>query len=132
MSRLILAIEDDKAISELYQELLSEAGYQVRVMTSKPLDVQIIEYLQPNLIISDWRMAQDESNWNFINAMRHTSSTAAIPILVCTAISLKINQLGERLNERKITVLQKPFDIDELLRLVEDCWVKPACEVLLV
>ncbi len=120
MAHLILAIEDDKAISGLYQEILSEAGYQVQVMAFKPSDVQSIKQLQPNLVISDWGAGRDEFNWKFINNMRRTPSTAAIPIVVCTAISLKANQLGERLNEQKIKLLEKPFDIDELIRLVAE------------
>jgi CheY-like chemotaxis protein len=119
MSKLILAIEDDQDISELYKELFSEAGYQVRLMKFKPADVQCIGQLQPDLIISDWGLEQHHINWNFINDMHDTPSTTSIPIVVCTALSLKVNQLGERLNTREIKVLEKPFDIDELLTLVE-------------
>lgn len=119
MSKLILTIEDDKAISELYQEILTEAGYQVHLMADKPADVQSIAQLQPDLIISDWGLEQEDINWNFINAMLDTPSTSAIPIMVCTAISIRANNLGGRLNQRKIAVLEKPFDIDKLVRLVD-------------
>lgn len=125
MSKLILTIEDDPAISELYHELLTDAGYQVQIMASKPLDVQSIERIQPDLVISDWGVVQQNLNWNFISAMHATPGTAVIPIVVCTAISLKANQLGERLNERKVKALEKPFDIEELLRLVENTMGEP-------
>jgi CheY-like chemotaxis protein len=120
MSKLILAIEDDPAISELYELLLTDAGYQVQILASKPINVQSIAQIQPDLVISDWGVVQQNLNWNFINAMQATPGTAVIPIVVCTAVSLKANHLGERLNERKVKVLEKPFDIEELLQLVEN------------
>jgi len=119
MSKLILAIEDDLAIAELYEEVLIDAGYRIRLMAAKPADVQIIAQIQPDLIISDWGIAQEDVNWKFMNAMAATPRTAAIPMVVCTAISLKINNLGSLLNERKIEVLPKPFDIVELVSVIE-------------
>ena len=119
MSRLILAIEDDQGISQLYQSIFSEAGYQVELMEFKPADVHFIGQLQPDLVLSDWGLEQQQLNWNFLNAMHHTPSTTHIPIVVCTALSLKLNALGERLNAREIKVVEKPFDIDELLTLVQ-------------
>jgi CheY-like chemotaxis protein len=101
MSKLILAIEDDQNISELYAEILTEAGYQVRLMEFKPVDVQFIGQLQPDLVLSDWEIAQETLNWNFIDAMHTTPNTANIPIVICTGVFLKANQLGERLSERK-------------------------------
>jgi adenylate cyclase len=120
MSKLILAIEDNPAISELYEELLTDAGYRVQLMINKPIDVQIIAQIQPTLVISDWGLGHEERNWAFIDAMQATPGTATIPILVCTAIPVKDTPIGNSLNERNIEVLQKPFDIDELLRLVEN------------
>jgi len=94
MSKLILAIEDDQDIAELYEIILTEAGYQVQVMEFKPKDVQYIGQLQPDLVLSDWGIEQSTLNWNFINAMHHTPNTTHIPIVVCTALSLKIDKLG--------------------------------------
>jgi CheY-like chemotaxis protein len=122
---LILVIEDDRAILELYEEVLTDAGYQVKLMVSKPLDVQVIARIKPELVISDWGVSQDDLNWNFINDMGNTPGTIAIPILVCTAIPLMTSNVGNLLIERKITVLQKPFDIDELLELIEKTTSNP-------
>jgi DNA-binding response OmpR family regulator len=116
---MILVIEDDRAISELYEAVLTDAGYQVKLMASKPLDVQVIAQIKPELVISDWGVSQDNLNWNFINEMQEAPGTAAIPILVCTTISLKTCNIGNLLTERKITWLEKPFDIVELLDLIE-------------
>jgi CheY-like chemotaxis protein len=98
-------------------------------MAAKPSNIQGIAQMQPDLVISDWGVAQDP-NWNFISAMQASPRTAVIPIVVCTAVFLKADQLGVRLNERKVKVLEKPFDIEELLRLVENTISDPfLCEV---
>lgn len=119
MPKLILVIEDSQAIAELYQDVLSDAGYEVRVIASKPEDVQILEQIQPDLIISDWMIYPEEDSWDFINSIKNTPATARIPVVVCTGISLNVNNLDSRLREQKIEALAKPFDIDELLRVVE-------------
>jgi CheY-like chemotaxis protein len=119
VSKLILAIEDDKGISGLYDELLTLAGYRVQLMKFKPVDLTLIDQMQPDLIISDWGMGVENSNWDFINAMQSMLRTADIPILVCTAVPMKTNGNEILLNELNIQVLEKPFNIDELLQSVE-------------
>jgi DNA-binding response OmpR family regulator len=80
----ILVFEDDKFFSELYQKILEQEKFVVRVAADGEEGVEILKKHKPDLIIMDLmlpRMKGYEAIWR----IRADSHTSRIPILVVSA-----------------------------------------------
>lgn len=111
----ILVVEDDDAIRRLASDLLTDEGYEVRTARTgqEGLDV-LAAWLpeMPDLILLDLMMpVMDGETFH-----QHLPETArAIPVLVLSG-SRGAHEAAARLGA---AILQKPFDLDDLLRCVE-------------
>lgn len=123
--RHILVVNDDPAILELFEELLSEDGYRVTLdkferETSELLD--IVRELQPDLVLLDFIIGGERKGWQLLQVIKMDRSTRDIPVLVCTAAVKQVTELSTHLDELKVHVVIKPFDIDVLLTIIGKIW----------
>jgi CheY-like chemotaxis protein len=121
----ILAINDDPAILALFDELLSEEGYEVTLdnfarQTGELLNT--IRDLQPDLIIMDFIIGHESSGWQLLQASQMDRATRDIPVVVCTAAVKQVTELSEHLDGMGVQVVIKPFDIDHLLEIIAAVW----------
>jgi CheY-like chemotaxis protein len=119
----ILAVNDDPAILELFNELLTEAGYGVTldVFARSTSDILAgIRHVQPDLVIMDFIIGGEGSGWQLLQAVRMDRRTRDIPIIVCTGAVRQVQELSEHLSEMHVQTLLKPFDIDHLIEMVSD------------
>ncbi len=119
---LILIVEDDPLILSMVRETLEEEGYEA---ATAPHGAAALEYLArrqqtgtppPALILLDMRMPVMDG-WAFAEAYRWTPGPHA-PIVVMTAAhdsAARAAAIGAA------AVLSKPFDMDELVALVDQC-----------
>ena len=56
--------------------------------------------------------------------------TKDIPVILCTAALSEMREQEETLRQKKIPVLYKPFDMDELLKLVHQILPAPSLDQL--
>lgn len=119
MAQCILAIDDDAAILELYKLLLPGEGYEVLVSLRPLEDMQEIERLAPSLAIIDLRFGGQPHGLSFIEKLRTHPPTMDLPIILTTAALAEVKVHEKRLQQVAITILPKPFDIDELLALIQ-------------
>lgn len=112
-ARPILIVDDDAAILETISDILSEEGYQVEHAAGGLQGLAMAEQLQPALILLDMRMPQIDG-WQFAQALR--ANGMLTPIVVMTAA-----QDAARWAEEiaAAAVLAKPFDLADLLEIVE-------------
>ena len=126
--RRVLAINDDEAILRLFEDLLSSEGYQVTLdsfssTTSALLDS--IRAQQPDLVILDFIIGGEGKGWQLLQAMKMDRETRDIPVIVCTAAVTVIQELNAHLLAMKVRTILKPFDIDDLLALMQQAWTPP-------
>jgi CheY-like chemotaxis protein len=117
----ILAVNDDPAILELFNELLTEEGYRVTLDVFARSTSEIladIRRLQPDLVIMDFIIGSEGSGWQLLQAVRMDRRTRDIPVIVCTGAVRQIRELSEHLSEMHVETLLKPFDIDHLIEMV--------------
>ena len=84
------------------------------------VDVAAIKQLDPDLVVLDPILGREDFGWGMTQQLKRDPDTADVPILVCTGATGALRQVQERLTEESISVVLKPFDIDELLRAVDD------------
>jgi len=118
MPKLIMVVDDNEVILELYHTLLEEEGYQVSSFAYAPLNLELIKQLKPDLAILDLLFRNEDLGWQLIQAMKLEPITARIPIILCTADMVRVKPLQARLREKKVLVVMKPFDVNELLEAV--------------
>jgi CheY-like chemotaxis protein len=120
MPQRIVVIDDATAIVNLYDELLTDAGYEVvGKFASPPPDVHPIAAVQPDLIIMDWLFGQEAGGVDLLDMLTSDPSTATIPVIVCTAAQAALAADGGVLTQRGVRIVHKPFSIDDLLAVVE-------------
>src|SRR5579883_2725665 len=119
MASHILIIDDDSSLLELYQLLLEAEGYRVTTSRSAYEQVADEEQLQPDLILMDMKLGGKESGFLLLQKLRLYRPTKDIPVIICTAAVQVVREQEETLKEKGIPILYKPFEIDELLRVVQ-------------
>ena len=119
MAGLIAIINDDTAFLQLMSSLLSEEGYETLVWRESENAHEVIVREQPALVILDIRLEHPEAGWQLLDLIRLDPKTAAVPVIVCSADSIFLREKAELLRQKRCEVLEKPFDLDDLLDKVQ-------------
>lgn len=119
MGTRIMVINDTPEILDLFRELLEAEGYEVILYSFAPFELAEIERLQPDLIVLDFIIGQANAGWQLLQMLKMRRTTAAIPIVICTAQTHFVRQIEGYLVTHDIRVVAKPFDIDEFLQTVK-------------
>jgi DNA-binding response OmpR family regulator len=120
MKSRILVVNDTQEILELFRMLLEEEeGYDV-VLSGFPIQqVEEIEHINPDLIILDLVLGDEKTGMQMLQMLKMQRSTAAIPVLVCTAALQIVREQEGYLVSQGVHVVYKPFEIDDLLANVK-------------
>jgi CheY-like chemotaxis protein len=117
-ARHVLVINDTPEILALFRDVLEEEGYRVTLdqfagdVGGKLRDVA---QAQPDLIVLDFIIGGEPLGWQLLQALRMYRPTAGIPIVVCTAAVKLVTEQEGYLDDQRIGVVRKPFDLDHLL-----------------
>jgi len=109
----ILIIDDDPAILELVSINLEMAGYEVCRATDGIKGQAMAMQILPDAVILDL-MLPNVDGFTVCQRLRRNERTAAIPILMLTALS-SIRDKVDGFNAGADDYLTKPFEIEELL-----------------
>ncbi|MBI9048391.1 MAG: response regulator [Anaerolineaceae bacterium] len=81
--KLILSIDDNASIIELYERFLKNHGYEVVALTDPKEAVSKAQELQPYAITLDLMMP-DTSGWDVLHQLKNNANTKNIPIIICS------------------------------------------------
>ncbi len=115
----ILVVNDAQEILDLFCIILEEAGYRVTAIGFAIEDLRRITEVAPDLVILDLVFDREYVGWQTLQKMKMTRETAVIPVIVCTAEVRKAQEIQGYLAEKRVGLLLKPFNIDELLAMVD-------------
>jgi CheY-like chemotaxis protein len=130
----ILVAEDDVSIAEAYKLILEHSGHQV-ILTkdgSECLEVFMKHYSQSSdksgslsspfdMIVLDYRMPKKDG----IEVAKEIRSVLPVQrILLATAYAhdVSIAKLHESAATKSVELIQKPFEFDQLLNIIESGW----------
>lgn len=111
----VLVIEDDMWVRSLLADLLPAEGYSVEQATNGATGIRLAKKNRPDVVVLDLAMPEI-SGADVIRALKTDSSTADIPVIVVSAYASQL-QGGEA--RSVAAVIQKPFDVDELIAQVQ-------------
>jgi len=115
--KTILIMDDDLALQTVLEIALHEAGYEVILANDGQEGVEKLKTFSPDLVISDIMMPQMDGVETF-QRIKEQLQDKGIPIFIMTALNRK--PWFADLEAEGAVIIQKPFEIDRLLRLVHD------------
>ena len=115
----ILAVEDDSALLVCLQEILSDEGYQVLGARTGQQALRLLAQSMkvPDLLLLDYELGplSGMNGLELYDLLHASSGFEHIPAIMVSG-SLPAPDL---LAKRSLTGLDKPYDLDHLLRLIE-------------
>ena len=120
MARRIAVIDDDPVFLELVHDLLEEEGYTPATFQAGLADVTGVRDFRPDAIVLDLRMDAPQTGSEMLSAFQQDAVLRATPIIICSADTRQLQDNAASWESRGYRTLQKPFDLDALLGLLED------------
>ena len=112
----ILVVDDDVGIRENIADLLSTEDYHVVSAADADEAMRVLESERIDLMLTDFQMP-GRNGVELIEAARKANHS--IPAILMTAYLYVYEQIDDE-RRKDITLLRKPFDADEILRVVAD------------
>ncbi|MCF6287511.1 MAG: sigma-54 dependent transcriptional regulator [Candidatus Hydrogenedentes bacterium] len=115
MGQSILITEDDRVQREIISDILEQSGYDVTTSESAECTLEILKERSFDLVLTDMRM----SGMDGLELLRQAKRLRAeLEVVVMTAHAT-IRTAVTAMKEGAIDYLEKPFDKDELLLVVD-------------
>jgi CheY-like chemotaxis protein len=119
----ILVVNDSPEFLAMMREVLAdEGGYEVATLDKSEGVVREATARPPHLLIIDILFREGRVGLAIAEELAAAADTARIPVLFCTALARSniSDDVWELIQQRQHQVLFKPFDLDDLLRVVGD------------
>jgi CheY-like chemotaxis protein len=109
----VLVVDDDQKIAALVQDTLQDEGYMVECARDAAAALTHIAQRWPDVMLLDLRMPVMDG-WSLLAACRLDPRGADLPVVVMSAALEE-----RRAEDLGVAFLAKPFDLDNLLLLVQ-------------
>ena len=116
----IVAVNGSPDFLDVLRELLQGEDYNVTATNFVPNTFDQIAALDPDLVIIDL-VVGDRAGWDLVGRLVGEAATQRIPVILVSTSVRELEKAQEhpsRFGEYRY--LQKPFDLDDLLRTVEE------------
>lgn len=112
--RVVVVVEDDRPIGELLASLINgEAGYAAIHVLRPSEALETLKTIVPDLLVLDVGLP-GMSGIELYDKIREDERLRSVPVVFETAVS---HEHRKEFKRRGIdTVIQKPFELDEILR----------------
>ena len=119
MKARVMVVNDTQEILDLFNEILSEEGYEAILYSYAIQDLREVEQVKPDLIILDYIFGAERIGWQLLQKLKMRRSTETIPVIVCTAAVMEVREMEGYLQAKGVGLVPKPFTIDDLLEAIE-------------
>ena len=110
----VLVVDDEPAIASLVRDILREEGYEVVTAPDGLRGLTSARAVKPDLVVSDYMMPGLDGK-GLALAMQEDPELAAIPLILMSAVLMPA-AVGHM-----VAFVRKPFDLDELVQVVQRC-----------
>ena len=112
---LVLVVNDDRDMLDLYGAVIEEMGHQPLLRVDLDPDPEIVMATGADAVVIDLQAEADRlAGLRAIEALRADPATRDVPIVLATAAAHEVRPLAKRLKSLDVPVLIKPFAIDQL------------------
>ena len=129
MTKRILVVDDKNELLHLMRRVLEDEEYQVSILQEGKDAYTHVKTQLPDLLILDLKLG-DVSGQDILKLLKDDRFTAEIPIIVYTAAVLEAEEVtrlvsGDPHRYEAVHVVQKPFELESLLALVQQVLHEP-------
>ncbi|MBI5965412.1 MAG: PAS domain S-box protein [Chloroflexi bacterium] len=114
VNKVILAIDDDSQVIELYERYLQPQGYQVIPLTDPSQALERVKQLRPFAVTLDIMMPGIDG-WRVLDTLKGDPDTRNIPVIVCSIIE----DIEKGFNLGASDYLVKPILEDDLVNALD-------------
>ena len=115
---LIVAVDDEPTLRDVYADLLQDEGYRV-VGCAQADAVACVQREQPDVVLLELWPPASLGGWTIYQVLAEDPTTSTIPVILCTTIRLTAIQPPAELQTPPVAILPKPFVVDDLLGAIE-------------
>ena len=120
---LILIIDDDQQLSLSFAKILTQDGYDTQAAYTGQDGIDKVATLNPDLVILDIRLP-DMSGMEVFQAIHQLNRK--LPVIIITAFGTTETAINA-IKEGAYDYIYKPFDVPEMLQLIEKGLVAGRC-----
>jgi PAS domain S-box-containing protein len=114
----VLLVEDDPGVRDATRLLLAVEGYCVTAVSARSEALRHVqEEGSPDLLITDYHLAEGELGTQVIAALREIAGTGLRAVLVTGDTSTLIKEMS---GDRHLRIASKPTNAEELLRILTE------------
>ncbi len=114
--KTILVVEDDAAMAEVMELILSEEpGYSIHLVSDPREALQLAQRIQPDLFVLDYLLAH-MNGIELYDRLHVSQGLENVPAIITSASLLMHKSL---LDQRHLIGLEKPFDLEVLLETIK-------------
>ena len=119
-TQVILVVEDEETISDFIVRVLEEeTPYKALSVANAIQALELVEVIKPDLFMLDYQLP-GINGLELFDRLHAMQGLEAVPALMFSADAFSEKALQQSLQERHITFLMKPFELDYLLQVVEN------------
>ena len=112
--KTVLVVDDEQSLARLVHDILCDEGYAVMTAHNGVEALACLHTVKPDLVLSDYMMPGLDGH-ELALAMQADPELAPIPFVLMSAARAPSSA------EPCAAFLRKPFDLDELVALVQRC-----------
>lgn len=116
MSKKIYILDDNVTLTSLMDYVLRSEGFEVKCCNHSEDAIDEIKVFKPDLILLDWLMP-NISGKDILDMIKNNQNLSNAPIFLLTGLAENLS-LEDYLSDIKI--IEKPFDHDELIKLIKE------------
>jgi CheY-like chemotaxis protein len=118
MLPLIAVIENSEAMRAMFALIAQGEGWTISGYNYAEMNLATVQQLKPDLIILDLIDQRIGEGWELLQLLKMEESTAAIPIIISTTMSVLPLEIQGYLASRDINVIAKPFAVADFIAIV--------------
>jgi DNA-binding response OmpR family regulator len=111
LPKLVLLVEDDVDLGSILEETVRAAGYRAILAQSGAAALAQLGHERPDLVLLDWSMPDADPE-----ELSEHFRAEGVPVVLASG-SEHTRELANRIGASD--VLEKPYDVDQLFRLIE-------------
>ena len=116
--KTILVVEDDDIMRMLLTDLLrQETSYFPIVVGAGSQAIEMTSDIIPDLFLLDY-LLPDTNGIELYDRLHEQNKLANVPAILLTAHMIR-SDLQQAIKQRQLETLEKPFDIERLLTMIE-------------